>query len=99
MAVTITQSDFQTELRLANSLEERTLAARLLGYVSVAVVKYAPDAPDVVHNEAVVRLGAYLYDQPSAGMGDRYANALRSSGAARAMLPWKAHGAGIPSAA
>ena len=99
MAVTMTQTAFQTELRLANSLEERTLAARLLAYVSVAVVQYAPACPDEVHTEAAVRLGAFLYDQPAAPMGDRYANAMRQSGAARAMLPWKAHGAGIPDAA
>ena len=99
MAVTMTQTDFQTELRLANSQEERKLAARLLGYVSVAVLRYAPDCPDEVHNEAAVRLGAYLYNQPEATRGDAYANAMRSSGAARAMLPWKAHGAGIPDAA
>ena len=96
MAVTITAADFRLELRLANSTEERTLSARVLAYASEAVVKFAPECPDVVHNEACVRLGAYVYDKPSAPMGDRYANAMRSSGAERAMLPYRNHGGGIP---
>ena len=96
MAVTISVADFRLELRLANSQEERTLSARALAYASEAVVKFAPLCPDSIHNEAAVRLGAYVYDMPSAGMGSRYANALRSSGAERAMLPWREHGGGIP---
>ena len=96
MAVTITLADLLTELRLDNTQEDLARAKRLLAYSTEAVVKHAPDCPDVVHNEAVVRLSAYVYDMPTAGANSRFANALRNSGAERAMLPWRAHGAGIP---
>ena len=94
MAVTLSVPELLVELRLGDSTEEVQLATRRLGYASVAVVKSTPDAPDAVHNEAAVRLAAYLYDQPNAPTGDGYANALRSSGAARILLPYRVHRAG-----
>ena len=49
-------------------------------------------------NEAVRRLGGYLFDQPEAGRGDAYANAMRNSGAARMLLPYRVHRAGYAEA-
>ena len=46
-----------------------------------------PDAVDVAHNEAVVRLAGYLFDQPNAGRGVVHADALRNSGARAILLP------------
>ena len=98
MAVTITVAELVTELRLSDAAEELALATRLLDYASAAVVKHSPNAPDVVHTEAAVRLAAYLYDKPNAPRGEGYANALRFSGAARALLPYRIHRAGFADA-
>ena len=91
MAVTLTVAELAGALRLGDSTEETAEATRLLAYATEAVVKHAPDAPDVVHNEAVVRLASYLFDQPTAGRGDSYAHATRNSGAGRMLLPYKLH--------
>ena len=98
MAVTLTIAELLAALRLGNSAEEVTEATRLLDYATLAVTQHAPSAPDVAHNEAVRRLGGYLFDQPEAGRGMAYANAMRSSGAARMLLPYRVHRLGIADA-
>ena len=98
MAVTIDAAGLVAALRLGDSPEELAEVTRLLAYASEAVTKHVPTAPDAVHNEAVRRLAGYLYDQPEAARGDAYANALRNSGAARMMLPYRIHGVGIAGA-
>ena len=97
MAVTLTLAALQAALRLSDSPEETAETTRLLAYASEAVVKHVSEAPDVVHNEAVRRLAGYLYDMPEAGRGDGYANAIRNSGAARILLPYRVHRAGYAS--
>ena len=62
------------------------------------MTQYAPDASDTAHNEAVRRLSGYLFDQPEAGRGMAYANALRGSGAMRMLLPYRIHRAGYSDA-
>ena len=52
------------------------------------------DAPDAVVEEAIIRLSAYMFDQPNAGRGMMYADALRSSGAAMILLPFRVIRAG-----
>ena len=98
MAVTLTVEELTTALRLGDTAEETTEATRLLDYVTEAVTKHAPDAPDAVHNESGVRLAGYLFDQPFAARGDSYANALRNSGAATMLLPYRIHRAGSTTA-
>ena len=49
-------------------------------------------------NEAVRRLAGYLLDQPEASRSDAYANAMRNSGAARMLLPYRIHRAGYADA-
>ena len=94
MAITITQAALSEALRLGGSAAETAQSTRLLSYSSLAVERHAPDAPDAVHNESVIRLAAYIYDQPNAGRGLAYANALRNSGAAAILLPYRVHRAG-----
>ena len=94
MAITISVVELLDALRLGSSAEELAQVTRLHGYATAAVSKHAPAAEDVVHNEAVVRLAAYLYDQPSTTRADGFSNALRSSGAARILLPYRIHRAG-----
>ncbi len=93
MAVTLTVDALAAALRLGSTAEETAEATRLLAYATEAVTQHAADAPNVIHNEAVVRLAAYLFDQPTAGRGDGFANAMRNSGAGRILLPYVMHGA------
>ena len=94
MAVTITASQLAARLRTGTTAEELAEVQYLLDYASVAVLKYAPDAPDVAQNEGVRLLAGYLFDAPTQSSGDRYANAMRNSGAARSLLPYRIHRAG-----
>ena len=92
--VTLTVAQLAAALRVGDSAEETAEVTRLLAYATEAVTKQAPAAPDVVQNEAVVRLAGYLFDQPLASRASAYANAMRHSGAARILLPYRQHGAG-----
>ena len=94
MAVTLTAAQLAAALRVGSTTEETVEVTRILAYVTEAVTGHAPDASDVVHNEAAIRLGGYLYDQPTAGRGIGYAKALRNSGAAAILLPYRVHRAG-----
>ena len=49
----------------------------------------APGAPEAIRDEATVRMASYLYDMPTAGRGNQFANAWRSSGAASLIQRWK----------
>ena len=66
MAVTITIDALSAAVRLGDSTEEEAEITRLLAFCTSAVIRYAPEAPDVAHNEAVVRLAAQMFDQPTA---------------------------------
>ena len=90
-AVTLTADQLAGALRLGDSTEELAEVTRLLAYSTEAVTKQAPEA---TANEAVVRLAAYLFDQPNAGRGVMYADALRNSGAGSILLPYRVHRAG-----
>lgn len=103
MAVTITATDLQAEIR--GSAERAT---RLLAVASEIVTRYAPNAPDAIANEAAIRVAGWLADTPSAGMvvsrlGEReyshlrqtLTSALRSSGAMSLLRPYKPVGAGV----
>ena len=94
MAVTLTQAELSAALRLTGEPEDIAEATRLLAYASLAVEKYAPDAPDLVQNEGAIRVCGYLFDMPFAARSDGYANAMRNSGASRLLLPYRIHRAG-----
>ena len=98
MAVTITAEELRAALRLNDTAEETAEVTRLLAYCTEAVTQHAPDASETAMNEAVRRLAGYLFDQPEAGRGMAYANAMRSSGAARMLLPYRIHRAGYSDA-
>ena len=94
MAVTLTVADMLAALRLGDSAEETAEATRLLDYATLAVEHHASTAPTIAQNEAVRRLAGHLFDQPESSRGVGFANALRSSGAARMLLPYRIHRAG-----
>ena len=95
MAVTITRADLAARIRLGRTPTELLETDQILAYATEVVTKHAPDAPDVVHNEAVFRLAGYIYDRPFASADTRFSNVLRNSGAASALLPYRMHGAGV----
>ena len=94
MAVTLTVAQLAAALRFGDAVEETAEATRLLAFASEAVTKHAPDAPDVAHDEAAIRMSGYLADQPNAGRGVGYAHAGRNSGAFSLLLPYRIHRAG-----
>ena len=93
MAVTLTITQLLASMRLGDSAEELAEATRLLDYSTEAVTHYAPDAPNTAQNEAVIRLASQMFDQPTATRG-AYSNAMRNSGAARILMPYRIHRAG-----
>ena len=94
MAVKLTAAELASALRLGDSAAEIAEATRLLAYATTAIVRHVENCPDEIHSEACIRLAAYLFDQPNAGRGVGYANALRNSGASSIMLPYRMHRAG-----
>ena len=101
MAITLTASELQAALGI-----DSATAIRLLPVATELVNRFAPDAPGVIADEAVVRTAAWLHEAPAAGQtsettGDlstRYAassmSALRNSGAMSLLSPWKQRRAG-----
>ena len=85
---------------------DSTTAARLLAVAAALVERYAPDAPDAVANEAVIRTAGWLAEQPSAAIraeteadiSTSYApsmqSALRHSGGMALLSPWRVRRAG-----
>ena len=95
MAVEITVAELASAVRVSDSAEETAEVTRLRDYAITAIARHLggeyEGAPVAVVNEATVRLVGYLFDQPTASRGSSYANALRFSGAARMLLPWRVH--------
>lgn len=87
MAITAVQ--LANALRVGSTAEEVEIVTRLLGVGTAMVERYAEDAPDVVKDEATIRVAAYLFDQPHAGARGSYGNALRNSGAATLLAQWR----------
>ena len=98
MAVTLTVAELAAALRLGDSAEETAEVTRLLAYATEAIAQHAPSASDTAMNESARRLAGYLFDQPEAGRGMAYSNALRNSGAQRMLLPYRVHRLGIADA-
>lgn len=92
--VTLTDAQLAGALRLGDSTEELAEVTRLRTYAAEAVTRHAPAAPTATSNEAAIRLASYLFDQPHTGRGAMYAAAMRNSGAAAILLPYREHRAG-----
>ena len=103
MAISLTQAQLSAAIRLGDSPEETAESARLLIYVAEAIARHLgdayDDAPEVIVNEAAIRLAGYLFDMPNAGRGVSFANAGRNSGAWTILLPYRLHRAGSTSEA
>lgn len=93
MALTVDQ--LRTAVRAGPSSADTEILTRLLGVGQALVQVTASNAPETVRDEAVIRVAAYLYDQPNAGSRSNFATAMRSSGAMALLMPWRVHRAGI----
>lgn len=101
MAVTITAADLATAIRATSAVAERLLAV-----TTEMVENYAPEAPEAVQNEAVIRCAGYLAQHPadarrsttvggvSSSWATTHTGALRHSGAMSLLSPYKRRRAG-----
>ena len=95
MAVTLTAAQLAAALKIPSpDAAETEVLARLKTVVSTHVERWAPLAPDVMLNEAAVRMAGYLYDAPTAHAG-AYGAAFEHSGAGALLAPWRTHRAGL----
>ena len=95
MAITITVAQLASAMRVGETAAETEQVTRLLVYAEVAISQHLGSAyataPDAAVNEAAIRIASYLYDQPTASGGLAFGNAMRFSGAARILLPYRLH--------
>ena len=71
MAVTLSIIELLDAIRVGHSDAEMAQGRRLRDYATTAVLRYAPSAPDIVHDEAAILIAGYLFDKPTAqGGGD-----------------------------
>ena len=91
MAVSVAQ--LSGALRIGDGTtepEEPQLAilTRLAAVAEALVAVTAPDAPETIRDEAVIRIASYLYDAPTSAASDRYAAAMVNSGAGGLLSRW-----------
>ena len=103
MAVTLTAADLRTHLGLKDDAAGNATASRLFNVARALVERYAPACPDDVHTEALLRTAGFiLADDPalrvlrSVKVPDALeveprapGSAVRLSGAAALMSPWR----------
>lgn len=99
----LTADTLASALRVGSTEAETAEMTRLLTYTFSAVERHlggesaydevADVYPEIV-DEAQIRLAAYLYDSPNASRGTAYAAAMRNSGAAAILLPFRIQRAG-----
>lgn len=94
MGVTIDVPGLLGALRMGSTPEETAQATRLLAFATLAVEKHAPDAPDIIQNEAAIRVAGYIHDSPMAAKGAGFAAVMRNCGAGSLLLPYRIHRAG-----
>ena len=93
--------------RIAGAANDDAAAASLLAAATAQVEEYAPDAPEAVQNEAVVRFAGYLAQsdfggfrrdeigQKSAEYETNHAAIFRRCGAAGLLTRWKKRRGGV----
>ena len=104
MAVTITAA--QLAARIAGAANDPDVATQLLQTASALVEREAPNAPEAIQNESVVRFAGYLAQSDfgtirKEGLGPRdveyvvnHAAMFRNCGAKGLLSPWKVRRAG-----
>ncbi len=98
--ITRTLTQLAGDLRITDGEAAPTGAvALILGRIAATatamVEAYAPNAPNALHDEAFVRLAAWLYDSDPSGAAPGGPAAMRSSGAASLLNPYKVRRGGL----
>lgn len=95
----IEPGELAAALRITDGSEppepQRTILRRLAKVANEMIERTAPDAPAMIKQQACIQLAGYLYDQPTAGVGTRYAAAFRNSGALSLLSKWIEKRAGV----
>ena len=89
----VTASDLSVALRLSvdgTDLDaaQTNILTRLLGVADAQIELLIPAAPEAIKDQVSIQFGAYLYDMPSAGRRDSFANAWINSGAGSLAARW-----------
>ena len=97
MPVSITQAEATVAIRAATDPDAIAApVAAVVGYLFAAaeamVELYAPNAPDAVHNAALIRLLGWMYEADPTDV--RMGRAMQVSGAAPLLSQWRVHRAG-----
>ena len=71
---------------------QENILARLQGVAEAHILLLAPDAPEAVQDESIIRMASYLYDTPAVGRRDSYANSFVNSGAGALLTFWTPQG-------
>ena len=95
----IEPGELAAALRITDGSEppepQRTILRRLGKVADEMIEKTAPDAPTMIKHQACIQLASYLYDQPAAAVGTRYAAAFRNSSALSLNSKWIEKRAGV----
>ena len=67
---------------------QQNVLTRLQGVAEAHIDIKAPEAPDAVRDESIIRMVGYLYDSPTASRRDSFANAFVNSGAGALLTHW-----------
>ena len=106
MAVTLSATQLKAAVSGTNGMPTAAVQ-RLLTVVSAHVLRYAPAAPDALHDEAAIRFSGYLCDAQSGAVRQlntggitldytsNHASMFRNCGAAALLAPWRTRRAGI----
>jgi len=94
VAVTRTLAQLAADLRLGDGDATPTgpllvILQRVDATARTVVTRFAPDAPDAIHNEAYVRLSAWLYDADPTGASPGGPKGLLASGAGALLAPYR----------
>lgn len=98
MAVTITQGELAVAIRAATDeaavpAPVATVISFLAPAAAAMIIEYAPNAPDDVHNLAMIRLCGWLFEADPTD--SRISRAMEVSGAQGILSRWRSHTLGI----
>ena len=96
--MTVTTDDLFVQLRLGPTptvenpapAEISSILTKLIMVAQARVDRYAPDAPEAIKDEAVIRMAAFLYDSGPDNITPR--DHFRASGAKGLLSSWRARG-------
>ena len=99
MPITTTVAELAAAARVGGTAEELAEVSRILAQATTLISStlgagYAA-MPNDLANMALIQLGRYMYDMPTASRGVGFASILRFSGASLIIAPFRVHGAGL----